>query len=142
MILAGGPSRPSAAMVTGIGRSLRIRRSSSAEIMVFSAAGRSVVDEVGFLLPVGLQEDAVDVVDVDGLGGAADGLDQATDAEVAGLAQNAIGGADDEVHGRAAEGVVPESGAVEFAEDEVAQVVGVEALGDDGVGDAALDVLV
>ena len=59
----------------------------------------SVVDEVGFLLPVGLHEDAVDVVDVDGLVGGADGLDQAADAEVAGLAQDAVGGADDEVDG-------------------------------------------
>ena len=36
----------------------------------------------------------------------------------------------------------PESDAVEFAEDEVAHVVGVEPFGDDRVGDAALDVLV
>ena len=34
------------------------------------------------------------------------------------------------------------SDAVEFPEDEVAHVVGVEAFGDDGVGDAAFDVLV
>ena len=53
----------------------------------------SIIDQVGFLLPVGLQEDAVDVVDVDGLGGGADGLDQAADAEVAGLAQDAVGDA-------------------------------------------------
>ncbi len=104
--------------------------------------GFSVVGKVGFLLPVGLQEDAVDVVDVDGLVGAADGFDHAADAEVAGLAQDAIGRADDEIDGGAGKGVVPESRAVEFAEDEVAHVVGVEALADDGVGDAALDVLV
>src|SRR5271156_3964709 len=103
MILDGGPSRPSAAMVTGMGRSLRMRRSKSGVIMVSPG---SIIDEVGFLLPVGLHQDAVDVVDVDGLVGAADGLDQTADAEVAGLAQHAIGGADDEVHGRAAEGVV------------------------------------
>ncbi len=35
-----------------------------------------------------------------------------------------------------------ETDAVEFTEDEVAHVVGVESLGDDGVGDAALDVAV
>ena len=40
------------------------------------------------------------------------------------------------------EGVVPEPDAVEFAQDEVAHGVGVEPLGDDRVGDAALDVLV
>ena len=90
-------------MVTGIGRSLRRRRSRSASnhglLRGWHVDRRSEVDEVGFLLPVGLQEDAVDVVDVDGLVGGADGLDQAADAEVAGLAQDAVGGADDEVDG-------------------------------------------
>ena len=47
-------------------------------------------------MPMRLQEDAVDVVDVDGFVGGTDGLDQATDAEVAGLAQDAVRGADDE----------------------------------------------
>ena len=74
----------------------------------------SVVDEVGFLLPVGLQEDAVDVVDVDGLVGGANRLDQAADAEVAGLAQDAVGGTDDQVKGGGSEDVVPEPGPVEF----------------------------
>ena len=91
-------------------------------------ARRSEVDEVGFLLPVGLHEDAVDVVDVDGLVGGADGLDQAADAEVAGLAQDAVGGADDQVDGGLREGVVAEADAVEFAQDEVAHVVGVRAV--------------
>ena len=72
----------------------------------------------------------------------ADGLDQAADAEIAGLAQDAVGGADDQVDGGLREGVVSESDAVEFAQDEVAHVVGVEPFGDDGVGDAAFDVLV
>ena len=57
----------------------------------------SVVGEVGFLLPVGLHEDTVDGVDADGFVGAADGLDEAADAEVAGLAEDAVGGSDDEV---------------------------------------------
>ena len=74
--------------------------------MVIPALEVSEVDEVGFLLPVGLHQDAVDVVDVDGLVGAADGLDQAADAQVAGLAQHAVGGADDQVDGRWREGVV------------------------------------
>ena len=72
----------------------------------------------------------------------ADGLDQAADAEIAGLAQDAVGGADDQVDGGSGEGVVSQSDAVEFAQDEVAHGVGVEAFGDDRVGDAAFDVLV
>jgi len=86
---------------------------------------------------VGLQEDAVDVVDFDGSVRAADGLDHAADAELVGLTQVAVGGADDEVDGRSAEGVVRQSDAIEFAEDEVAQVVGMQAFGDDGVGELA-----
>src|SRR5271155_89959 len=91
---------------------------------------------------MGLHQDAVDVVDVDGLVGAADGLDHAADAEIAGLAQDAVGTADDQVDGRLSEGVVAELGAVEFAQDEVADGVGIKPLGDDRVGDAAFDVLV
>ena len=93
-------------------------------------------------MPVGLQEDAIDVVDVDGLVGGADGLDQAANAEITGLAQDAVGGADDQVDGEAREGVVAEANAVEFAQDEVAQGVRGEAFGDDRVGDAAFDVVV
>ena len=69
-------------------------------------------------MPVGLHQDAVDVVDVYGLFGGADGLDQAADAEVAGLPQHPVGGANDEVDGGWREGVVAESDADEFAEDE------------------------
>ena len=105
-------------MVTGMGRSLRMRRSRSAEIMVFSSLKRSEVNQVGLLLPVGLQEDAVDVVDVNRFVGAADGLDHAADAEIAGLAQDAVGGADDQVNGGAGEGMVSKSDAVEFAQEE------------------------
>src|SRR5580693_350837 len=116
-------------MVIGMGRSLRMRRNKSAEIMVFSkvaAVGEgaksvawrpcqrqpSEISEVRLLLPMGLHENAVDVVDVDDLVSGADGLDQATDAEIAGLAQHAIGGTHDEVDGGLSEGVVAEADAV------------------------------
>src|SRR5262249_58979807 len=112
-------------MVTGMGRSLRMRRSRSAEIMVFSSLKRSEVNQVGFLLPVGLQEDAVDVVDVNRFVGAADGLDHAADAEIAGLAQDAVGASDDEVDGGAGGGGVCESRAREVAQGEVGRGVGI-----------------
>ena len=79
-------------------------------------------------MPVGLQEDAVDVVDVDGLVSGADGLDEAADAEVAGLAQDAVGGADDQVHSWSCEGVMAEADAVEFTQDEVAHGIGARRL--------------
>ena len=91
---------------------------------------------------MGLHQDAVDVVDVDGFVGGADGLDQAADAEVANLAQDAVGRASNQVKSSLGEGVVSKPDTVEFAQDEVAQGVGAQAFGDDGVGDAALDVLV
>src|SRR6185312_11742916 len=103
---------------------------------------RSVIGEVGIFLPVGLHEDAVDDVDINGAGGGTDGFDEAADAEVAGLAQDAVGGADDEVDGRRREGVVAEAGVVEFAEDELAQGVGRQPLGDRRVGHPAFDVVV
>src|SRR5271155_3238960 len=98
-------------MVTGMGRSLRRRRSRSGVIMV---SPRSIIDQVGLLLPVGLQEDAVDVVDVDGLAGAATPLNQAPEAEMGGLARHAGGRGEEGVDGGAGEGVVPQSGAVEL----------------------------
>lgn len=74
----------------------------------------SEVHEVGFLLPMGLHQHAIDVVDVDGPGATADGFDHAADAEVASFAQDAIGGTHDEIDGGLGEGVVPESDTVEL----------------------------
>ncbi len=102
----------------------------------------SVIDQVALLLPVRLHQHAVDVVDVDGLVGTADGLDQAADAEVAGLTQHAVGGAHHQLDGGQREGVVAQADAVQFAQDELAHGVGTQPFGDDRVGDAALDVQV
>lgn len=59
-----------------------------------------------------------------------------------GRSEDAVGGADEEIGGGRREGVVGEPDAVEFAEEEVLQGVGPESFGDDGVSDAALDVVV
>jgi hypothetical protein len=59
----------------------------------------SVIDEVGFLLPVGLHQNAVDVVDVDIFVGRANGFNEAADAEIAGLTQNAVSRTDDQIDG-------------------------------------------
>src|SRR5436190_22093858 len=80
LILHGGPSRPSAAMVTGIGRSLRSRRSSSESIVVSPCT--SEVDQVGCFLPAALPQDAVDVVDVDGPAATAQRLGHAPNTNV------------------------------------------------------------
>ena len=124
--------------MTAMGRSLRIRRSSSGATM----DAPSVIGEIGVFVPVGLQQDAVDDVDVDGALGGADGFDEASDGEVSGASEDAVGGADEEVDGGGREGVVAESDAVEFAEEELLHPVGPESFGDGRVGDAAFDVVV
>jgi len=45
---------------------------------------------------MGLNENAVDLLEIDGADLVAHGLDQRTEAEIAGAAQQALGGADDE----------------------------------------------
>ena len=107
-----------------------------------SQGRRSVIDQVGFLLPVRLHQDAVDVVDVNGFVGRANGLDQAADAEIAGLAQDAVGGADDQVDGGLREGVVSQADAVQFTQEEVTHAVGTQAFGDHRVGHATFDILI
>src|SRR5262249_21872119 len=83
-------------MVTGMGSSLRSRRSNSGASMMVSRvqglqlahARPSIVGQVGVLLPVGLHEHPVDVVDVDGAVGTANRLDQAA-GSAAGSAEGA-----------------------------------------------------
>ena len=67
--------------------------------------------------PVGLDEDAVDLFEVHDAGLVADGFDQRAQAQVAGAAQKAFAGADDEGQGFGGEGVVAQPGAVELVED-------------------------
>src|SRR6266404_347376 len=56
--------------------------------------------------PVGLNEDPVDLLEIDDADLIAHSLDQRTEAEISGAAQQALGGADDEGQGVRREGVV------------------------------------
>ena len=69
--------------------------------------------------PVGLDEDAVDLFEVHDAGLVAHGFDERAQAEVAGAAQEAFAGADDQGQGFRGEGVVAQAGAVELVEDEL-----------------------
>jgi len=91
---------------------------------------------------VGLKKDAVDLGQVDVSHAVAHGLEESGEADVAGRAEDALGGADDQGERVLGEGTVSEGDAVELREDEARDVFGREALYDDGVGDAALDVVV
>ena len=51
---------------------------------------------VAVLSPVRLEQDAVDLLEVDGLGAVSDGLEQSAEAEVAHATKHASGGAHDE----------------------------------------------
>lgn len=88
------------------------------------------------MAPVGLNENAVDLFDIDGACLVADGFEEGCNTEVAGAAQTAFGRTHDEVECGFGEGVVTESTFVELIEDEVAGLVGVHGFEDDGVGDA------
>lgn len=98
--------------------------------------------EVALSPPVGLQQDAVDLLEVDGLGAVADGLHHGGEGEVSDASEDAFAGARDEVERLVGEGVMAESDFVELPEDEGDGVVGREPLQQDGVGDAAPEVVV
>ena len=65
--------------------------------------------------PVGLHEDVVDLFEVHDAGLVAHGFDERAQAEVAGAAQEALAGADDQGQGLGAEGVVAQAGPVQLA---------------------------
>lgn len=67
---------------------------------------------------MGLNEDAVDLLEIDDAGLVPHGFEQAADAQVAGAAKEALAGADDERQGFRGEGVVAQAGAVELVEEE------------------------
>ena len=76
----------------------------------------------GFVLgpPVRLEQDAVDLLEVDGLGAVADSLEQRADAEVASRPEDTLAGADDEAESVVGESAVSEGDAVELGKDEAA----------------------
>ena len=67
---------------------------------------------------MGLNEYAVDLFEIDDADLVAHGFDEAAQAQVAGAAQEAFAGADDQGQRLRREGVVAQAGAVELAQDE------------------------
>ena len=63
---------------------------------------------------MGLDEDAVDLFEVHDAGLVADGFDERTQAEIAGAAQQAFTGTDDQGQGFGREGVVAQAGAIQL----------------------------
>ena len=69
----------------------------------------------------------VDLFEVHDAGLVADRLDERAEAQVAGAAQEALAGADDQGQGFRGEGVVAQAGAVELVEDEALDGFGSQA---------------
>ena len=91
---------------------------------------------------MGLNEDVVNLLEIDRAGLVAHGFDERRQTEVAGPAQQALGGADDEGQGVGGEGVVAQAGAVELGQDEGFGGLGSEAGQDDRIGDPGTNLLV
>jgi hypothetical protein len=89
---------------------------------------RSSVRQVDLLAPVGLKQDAVDLLELDGLGAVAHGFEQRGEAEISGLAQASFGRTHDEAERVVGEGAVGECGLVELGPDESATLSGASFL--------------
>jgi hypothetical protein len=95
-----------------------------------------------FSPPVGLHEDAVNLVKADLSVTVPDGFEQGPDAEVAYAAQDAFGGAYDQCERVVGEGAVRKPAPVELLENEDFDIIGCEGLEVYGVGDAAAQILI
>ena len=104
--------------------------------------GLSGMHKVGFTPPVGLEQDAVDVGQLDGFGIVADGFQQRGDAQVARTTQEAVGGADEEIERLGGKGAMSQAAQVELGEDKIVDLFGVEARERNRIGHAGLDFLV
>jgi hypothetical protein len=88
------------------------------------------------MTPVGLEEDGVDLLEVDGFGAVPDGFDHAANAEVFDGSEGAFGASCDEVGGGFGEGGVRETDAFELGVDVGGEVGGGECFEFGTVGDA------
>ena len=95
--------------------------------------------EVTVISPVGLDEDAVDLFEIDGAGLVANGFDEGTHAKVARASQEAIAGTYDESESFGGKCVVAEPGTIELVEEEGFDGIGSEAGQESGVSDPRTD---
>ena len=84
--------------------------------------------QVDLLAPVGLKQDAVDLLELDGFGAVAHGLEQGAKTEISRLAQAAFGRAHDEAERVVGEGAVGECGLVELGRTKSAMLSGASFL--------------
>ena len=82
---------------------------------------------VTIISPMGLDEDAVDLFEIDGAGLVADSFDEGAHAQVARATQKAVTGTHDESEGLWSERVVTKTGAIELVQEEGLDGFGSEA---------------
>ena len=92
--------------------------------------------------PVGLEQDGVDLLEIDGFGLVAHGFDHGSDAEVSDGSESAFGASGDEVDGFFGKGGVGQADALELGVDEVGEINGGEGFEFGGVGDAGFKIVV
>jgi hypothetical protein len=103
----------------------------------------SKVLDVDFLLPVRLNQDAVDQVNVHrATAGCAHRLQHRGQTEIAALPQNAVGRANDQLRRALGESAVGQPHPLQLAMDELAHVVWMQPLGDDRIGHATFEILI
>ena len=103
----------------------------------------SEIGQVDFLLPVRLEENAVDQIDIDrSSGGGSDGFEHCGQAQVATPTQDAVGRTDDQLGRGFGKRVVSQSDAIKFAMDKVAHAVVMQPLCDHRISHSTLDILI
>ena len=91
---------------------------------------------------MGLDEDAVDQIDIDCFFMGSDGFEHTAQTEVACPAQDAVGGPDDESERVPGKGVVTQTRLIKLIEDESRHIVRIESFHDDRIGDAGFDIVI
>jgi hypothetical protein len=103
---------------------------------------KSGVQKIAFATPVGLEQDAIDMGQIDDFAAGSDGFQEAGDAKIAGATQVALGGADDQIERFRGKGAVGQAAQVKLSEDKVADLVGIESRHGYGISNTGFDFLV
>ncbi len=85
------------------------------------------MEKIAFPAPMGLEQDAIDMGQIDDFAAGADRFQEAGDAQVAGAAQVAFSRADDEIERFRGKGAVGQAAQIELSEDEVADLLRIES---------------
>ncbi len=100
------------------------------------------MQKVAFAAPVGLEQDAIDMGQVNDFATGSDGFEQGSHAEIAGATQVALSGADDQIERFRGKGAMGQAAEIELSEDKVTDLVGIKPGHGNGISNAGFDFLV